>query len=225
MGNAHASKAKASASASTEATGPTRRNYTLEQLKESDGTLVSLLGEVYDVSPQIDDMFGQDVQLRSLLGRDATRALATGSFAAEDIDSSSLEDLSAEQLASVDSWVEKLQARCTNVGRLLLPGDLTRDQLRRFNGVDDPRKTVLVGVDGAIYDVTLNGLEHYGPDGSYAQFAGRDASRALACMSFDDAFLDDPTLAQLTPEQRSALANWVTRFQQKYAVVGAIRAQ
>lgn len=223
MGNAHASKAKAAASAATTAaTGPTRRNYTLTQLKEND-TLVSLLGEVYDVSAQIDALFGQDAQLRTLLGRDATRALAKASFAADDVDSSSLEDLSAEQLASLDSWVEKLETSCTNVGRLLLPGDLTRDQLRRFNGVDDPRKTVLVGVDGSIYDVTLNGLEHYGPDGSYAQFAGRDASRALACMSFDDAFLDDPTLVELTLEQRSALANWVTRFQQKYAVVGAIK--
>lgn len=223
MGNAQVGKATASACASAAAAESTRRNYTLKQLKQSD-SLVSLLGEVYDVSSQIDELFGSDARLRSLLGRDATRALATAFFSPEDIDSVILEDLSAEQLASLDSWVEKLQASCTNVGRLLLPGDLTRDQLRPFNGVDNPRKTVLVGVSGVIYDVTLNGLEHYGPDGSYAQFAGRDASRALACMSFDDAFLDDPTLEQLTEEQRIALITWVTRFQLKYAVVGAIRS-
>jgi len=81
---------------------------------------------------------------------------------------------------------------------------------------------VYVSVSGVVYDVTSNGLNHYGPDGTYALFAGHDATRALACMSLDPGCLDCPCLGDLTEEQLGALNDWVVRFQHKYAVVGKL---
>lgn len=67
--------------------------------------------------------------------------------------------------------------------------------------------------------------------GPYENFAGRDASRGLACQSFDEemltadltAPLDD--LKDLTPDQVENLQGWEERFSEKYLVVGKLVAQ
>lgn len=67
--------------------------------------------------------------------------------------------------------------------------------------------------------------------GPYANFAGRDASRGLACQSFDEEMLtkdlkgplDD--LSDLTPEQWDNLKAWEERFLEKYLVVGKLVAE
>jgi membrane-associated progesterone receptor component len=74
--------------------------------------------------------------------------------------------------------------------------------------VGDPRKTIYVVLKGKIYDVTLHEWGHYGPEGSYKQFAGKDASCALACMSFDQEFLDDPSIENFTQQQLKTLEEW-----------------
>jgi hypothetical protein len=45
----------------------------------------------------------------------------------------------------------------------------------------------VLGVCGAVYDVTALGARFYGPGNAYALFAGRDATRALALGSTDAA--------------------------------------
>ncbi|UIZ22666.1 hypothetical protein KXD40_003428 [Peronospora effusa] len=109
-----------------------------------------------------------------------------------------------------------------NVGRILRRRDLTLEQLKQFNGRDNLRKTVYVALNGNIYDVTLDGLDHYGPDGGYKQFAGRDCSRSLACMSFLDEYLDNPTLDGITEQQHDVLNKWEDKFKEKYPIVGKI---
>ena len=72
------------------------------------------------------------------------------------------------------------------------------------------------------------GRNFYGPGGPYESFAGRDASRGLACGSFDEDMLtkdlhgplDD--LKDLDEEQMSSLADWESRFLEKYLVVGKL---
>lgn len=75
-----------------------------------------------------------------------------------------------------------------------------------------------------------SGRNFYGPGGPYANFAGRDASRGLACGSFDEEMLtkdlDGPldTLTDLDDEQMEAMRGWEERFQEKYLVVGKLVA-
>jgi membrane-associated progesterone receptor component len=66
--------------------------------------------------------------------------------------------------------------------------------------------------------------------GPYENFAGRDASRGLACQSFDaemltkdlKAPLDD--LKGLGQDELDNLQNWEERFLEKYLVVGKLVA-
>jgi membrane-associated progesterone receptor component len=82
-----------------------------------------------------------------------------------------------------------------------------------------------MAIRGAVYDVS-RGRNFYGPGGPYANFAGRDASRGLACGSFDEDMLtkdlDGPldTLADLGTEEMEALRGWEERFTEKYDVIG-----
>ena len=86
---------------------------------------------------------------------------------------------------------------------------------------------VYLAVRGKVYDVSM-GRNFYGPGGPYANFAGRDASRGLACGSFDEDMLtedlDGPLdkLADLTADQVEALQGWEERFNEKYDIIGRL---
>ncbi|KAF1326729.1 Heme/steroid binding domain-containing protein, partial [Globisporangium splendens] len=207
-----------------------RRNFTLEELKEFNGEngkpiYIGVLDEVYDVSSKR-DFYGPGEGYHLFAGRDASRALAKMSFEKEDLDSEDLSDLGFMDQETLQDWVTKFSVynQYPNVGRIVRKRDLTVVELKQYNGVDNQRKTVYVALNGNIYDVTLDGWNHYGPEGGYKQFAGRDASRALACMSFLDEYLDNPTLAELTEQQKTTLENWEKKFVEKYPVVGKLIA-
>ncbi|KAL2324517.1 hypothetical protein Fmac_023575 [Flemingia macrophylla] len=63
-------------------------------------------------------------------------------------------------------------------------GEITPEELKAYDG-SDPEKPLLMAVKGQIYDVSQSRV-FYGPGGPYALFAGKDASRALAKMSFEE---------------------------------------
>lgn len=205
-----------------------RRYFSLEKLLAFTGEddrpiYISLLDEVYDVS-QKRDFYGPGEGYHVFAGRDASRALAKMSFEKHDLDSDDLSDLSFMEKETLNDWVTKFAVYNSypNVGRVLRRRDLTLEQLQAFNGLDNPRKSIYVALNGHIYDVTLDGRDHYGPEGGYKQFAGRDCSRSLACMSFLDEDLDNPTLDGITAEQHQVLKKWEEKFQEKYPVVGKI---
>jgi membrane-associated progesterone receptor component len=62
----------------------------------------------------------------------------------------------------------------------------------------------------------------YGPGGPYALFAGKDASRALAKMSFEPQDLTGD-VSGLGPFELSALQDWEYKFVSKYVKVGSIK--
>lgn len=103
----------------------------------------------------------------------------------------------------------------------------TPPTLRPFDGTNS--QPVYVAVNGRVFDVT-SGRNFYGPGGPYANFAGRDATRGLACSSFDEDMLttdlegplDD--LKGLGDEEKSTLRGWEERFSEKYLVVGKLVA-
>jgi len=101
----------------------------------------------------------------------------------------------------------------------------TPPELKPFNGENG--MSVYLAVRGKVFDVTP-GKNFYGPSGPYENFAGRDASRGLACGSFDEDMLtknlegplDD--LNGLGDDEMQALQDWEDRFSEKYLVVGKL---
>jgi len=69
------------------------------------------------------------------------------------------------------------------------PVRLTDAELAAFNG-EDPSKPIYVGLNGSIYDVSAS-PQTYGPGGSYAFFAGKDAARAYLTGCFKDDLTPD----------------------------------
>ncbi|KAL6531319.1 Membrane steroid-binding protein 2 [Orobanche hederae] len=99
-------------------------------------------------------------------------------------------------------------------------GEITDDELKQYDG-SDPKKPLLMAIKGQIYDVTQS-RSFYGPGGPYSLFAGRDASRALAKMSFEDKDLNGD-LTGLGVFELEALQDWEYKFMSKYVKVGTIR--
>ncbi|CAE7541817.1 MSBP1, partial [Symbiodinium microadriaticum] len=101
------------------------------------------------------------------------------------------------------------------------PRDFTIEQLREFNGTTN--KKIYVALKGEVYDVSSSS-EYYGPGSTYDCFAGRDASRAMAKLSFEESELSNPNIDDLGPFERDVLENWVEKFQYMkcYPVVGKL---
>jgi membrane-associated progesterone receptor component len=101
----------------------------------------------------------------------------------------------------------------------------TPHTLLPFNG--ESNGSVYFAVRGRVFDVS-RGRNFYGPGGPYSNFAGRDASRGLACGSFDEEMLtkdlDGPLdkLEDLGDSEMEALRGWEERFMEKYEVVGKL---
>ncbi|KAK1365903.1 hypothetical protein POM88_041464 [Heracleum sosnowskyi] len=98
-------------------------------------------------------------------------------------------------------------------------GDVTVDELRAYDG-SDPNKPLLMAIKGQIYDVSRSRM-FYGPGGPYALFAGRDASRALALMSFESKDLTG-NIDGLSPDELEVLQDWEYKFMEKYVKVGQV---
>lgn len=111
------------------------------------------------------------------------------------------------------------------------PRAFTPAQLRKYNGVVPPEGApkwdldagkIYVALKGQVYDVT-SAPGFYGPGGGYHVFAGRDASRALATLSFDEAALENPAIDDLSAMEADQLDEWIFKFQTKgYPVVGRL---
>ncbi|XP_031503092.1 membrane steroid-binding protein 1-like [Nymphaea colorata] len=101
-------------------------------------------------------------------------------------------------------------------------GEVTAEELRAYDG-SDPKKPLLMAIKGQIYDVSRSRM-FYGPGGPYALFAGKDASRALAKMSFEEQDLTGD-LEGLGPFELDALQDWEYKFMSKYVKVGTIKKE
>jgi membrane-associated progesterone receptor component len=99
-------------------------------------------------------------------------------------------------------------------------GDITLEELSKCGG-EDPYRPLLVALRGRVFDVT-EARGFYGPGGAYHVYAGREAARALGKMSLspEDCTAD---LDDLSEKERATLAQWETKFEAKYKVVGQVR--
>ena len=105
----------------------------------------------------------------------------------------------------------------------LAPRDFTSAELAPFTGVGGERR-ILVAVNGIVFDMSSHesGPAFYGPGGSYAKFAGRDATICLATMIVDPAQLGPRALDNLSASETETMLGWARRFRDKYAIAGAL---
>ncbi|KAL8141527.1 hypothetical protein V2J09_014559 [Rumex salicifolius] len=99
-------------------------------------------------------------------------------------------------------------------------GEISEEELKEYDGTD-PKKPLLMAIKSQIYDVSQSRM-FYGPGGPYALFAGKDASRALAKMSFEERDLTGD-ISGLGPFELDALQDWEYKFMSKYVKVGTIK--
>ncbi|KAL3342065.1 hypothetical protein AABB24_026203 [Solanum stoloniferum] len=99
-------------------------------------------------------------------------------------------------------------------------GEISGEELKQYDG-SDSKKPLLMAIKGQIYDVSQSRM-FYGPGGPYALFAGKDASRALAKMSFEEKDLTGDT-SGLGPFELEALQDWEYKFMSKYVKVGTVK--
>ncbi|KAK9143443.1 hypothetical protein Syun_012843 [Stephania yunnanensis] len=99
-------------------------------------------------------------------------------------------------------------------------GEITEEELKLYDG-SDPKKPLLMAIKAQIYDVSHSRM-FYGPGGPYALFAGKDASRALAKMSFEEKDLTGD-ITGLGPFELDALQDWEYKFMSKYVKVGTVK--
>ncbi|XP_058805721.1 membrane-associated progesterone receptor component 1 [Phymastichus coffea] len=105
-----------------------RRDFTVEELKEYDGTqtdgriLVAVNGNVYDVTKGA-RFYGPGGPYAAFGGRDASRGLATFSVVPGKDEYDDLSDLDTAEMNSVKEWEEQFKERYDYVGKLLKPGE------------------------------------------------------------------------------------------------------
>ncbi|GFP84790.1 membrane steroid-binding protein 2 [Phtheirospermum japonicum] len=100
-------------------------------------------------------------------------------------------------------------------------GEITAEELRQYDG-SDPKKPLLVAIKGRIYDVTESRV-FYGPGGAYSVYAGKDASRALAKMTFEEKDVNGD-LSGLDVVELEALQDWENKFMSRYVKVGTVKS-
>ncbi|KAJ2161079.1 Dihydrodipicolinate synthase [Coemansia sp. RSA 552] len=116
--------------------------------------------------------------------------------------------------------MNKVRARAVATKRSFTPKELVE-----FDGKDEATP-VYMAIKGVVYDVSKS-RHFYGPEGPYANFAGRDASRGLALTTFDKSVLADldgpiDPLDDLDKSEQASLDEWMEFFAGKYTPVGTL---
>jgi membrane-associated progesterone receptor component len=89
------------------------------------------------------------------------------------------------------------------------PRDFTIQQLREFDGTGG--KPIYVGLCREVFDMS-GSADFYGVGASYHCFAGRESTRAMAKLSFDEEDLASLVNDDFGPFERNTLEDWYMKF-------------
>mmetsp|Transcript_24898 Transcript_24898/g.31737 ORF Transcript_24898/g.31737 Transcript_24898/m.31737 type:complete len:165 (+) Transcript_24898:318-812(+) len=136
----------------------------------------------------------------------------------------------------LDGWIEKFTYfRCYPVLGKLIPADkipssdriVSKEEIAKNDGLGEipegyATPPIYIGAGSKVFDVSFGGVTFYGKDCSYNRFAGKNASRALAKMSFDPADTENTDTSDLTDKEKKVLDDWVKTFEERkgYPIVG-----
>ncbi|XP_019249237.1 PREDICTED: membrane-associated progesterone-binding protein 4 [Nicotiana attenuata] len=95
----------------------------------------------------------------------------------------------------------------------------TVEELAIYNG-SDPSLPIFLGIIGSVFDVS-KGKSHYGVEGGYNHFAGRDASRAFVSGNFTGDGLTD-SLHGLSSAEVKSIVDWRDFYFRTYTFVGKL---
>lgn len=95
----------------------------------------------------------------------------------------------------------------------------SQEALMMYDG-SDHSKGIYLAILGSVYDVS-SGRKHYGPDGSYGFFSGKDGSRAFVTGDFSDSGLTDD-VSDLTNSQWLDLLHWFQFYDKQYVYIGKV---
>ncbi|KAI3512263.1 hypothetical protein L1887_19578 [Cichorium endivia] len=115
---------------------------------------------------------------------------------------------------------DDLEQMSKSLQSLIQHGDMSEEELKAYDGTD-PRKPVLMAIKGKIYDVSSSRM-FYGAGGTYGEWSGKDASRAIAKLSFEEEDLNCD-LTGMGDDELDALDDWEIMFKSKYVKVGSIK--
>eukprot|EP00568_Trieres_chinensis_P003690 CAMPEP_0183308894 /NCGR_PEP_ID=MMETSP0160_2-20130417/22874_1 /TAXON_ID=2839 ORGANISM="Odontella Sinensis, Strain Grunow 1884" /NCGR_SAMPLE_ID=MMETSP0160_2 /ASSEMBLY_ACC=CAM_ASM_000250 /LENGTH=272 /DNA_ID=CAMNT_0025472809 /DNA_START=63 /DNA_END=878 /DNA_ORIENTATION=+ len=209
------------------------RNFTAAQLKYFDGkpdpkteetkpVYLSVNGIVFDVS-EGRNFYGPGGPYELFAGHECGVALAKMSFDTTHIDDlKGCQSLNFGEKNELDGWIEKFQYwRGYQVKGRLVPDDalpaaeriITKEELEKNDGTGDTPEgyataPIYLAAQGKVFDVSFGGVTFYGEGGSYNRFAGKDASRALAKMSFDPEDTINTDTSDLTEKEKKVLNDW-----------------
>ncbi|CAN8068300.1 unnamed protein product [Agarophyton chilense] len=110
-----------------------------------------------------------------------------------------------------------------NGGTIQPPEELSREELKQYNG-RDVRLPVLLAVDGEVFDVS-HAKRHYGPGETYHCLVGRDASWALVSGDLSEEALRECDLHlqdRMDEAQRADLKHWRGFFSKNYKRVARL---
>lgn len=223
------------------------RNFTKEQLAYFDGKkdekteedkplYLSLEGTVFDVSKG-KDFYGPGGPYELFAGHECGVAMAKFSFETALLDDvKGCADLKPGEKVELEGWIEKFtHYRCYPVkGKLIedVPTSdriISKEELAKNDGSQEVPEgygaaPIYVGAGDKVFDASFGGVTFYGAGYSYNLFAGKDASRALAKMSFDPADLSSSDISDLEDKQKKVLDDWIKTFETKkgYPIVGRL---
>lgn len=99
---------------------------------------------------------------------------------------------------------------------------LTRQDLSPYNGSTNDLP-IYVGILDKVYDVSKN-RESYGTGQSYAVFAGKDATRALAKMALTEQEMQPfGKIDDLNEKELKTLQEWVAFYEKRYPIVAQLK--
>lgn len=225
------------------------RNFTMKQLRQFNGkadangvekgVYLSLNGIVFDVNKG-KEFYGPGGPYESFAGRECGVALAKMSFDEGLLDDiAGCEKLSFGEKDELDNWMQKFEHYRSYpiVGRLVpdsaLPDPnqvLSKEEISKYDGKGEvptgyAAAPIYIGVEDKVFDASFGGVTFYGPDCPYESFAGKDASRALAKMSFNPDDITNTSTDDLTEKEVKVLKDWAKTFGEKkdYPVVGILK--
>ena len=220
------------------------RNFTAKQLCHFNGhddkpVYLSVSGIVFDVSDGR-GFYGPGGPYEKFAGRECGVALSKMSFDEQHLDDlAGIEGLNFGEKTELEGWIDKFtNYRCYPVKGRLIPDAnmpdssrvLTREELGQYDGtqaVPDgyAAAPIYIGAGNKVFDMSFGGVTFYGAGGPYQKFAGKDASRALAKMSLDEADLTTSDVSDLAEKQVATMNDWIKTFEEKksYPIVGRLQ--
>jgi len=204
-----------------------QRNFTIDQLNDFNGTndnkgntkpiYIALNSIVFDVS-NANAFFGPGGDGEQFAGTECGIELSKHLTKEINLTPSEMLKRLVEKYTDCYPILGKLIVNLPSKDRIITMEELTNSDVPDGYAASP----IYILVKNNIYDVSFGGVAMYDTNGPYSKFAGRDVTRALAKMSFED--IGNGDMSGLSEKQVKTLDDWCFTFEhkKKYPIVGKL---